>query len=318
MRRFWLPVALLLALVIAGCGITKNAPTVPTPVTVQGVEYIPKSAIAVPLESSRTPENAKGAYRTRFYNPPEEGEVHVPPTLTGSAIRIDATGAKLIEGFENVYEARYCPYWDPFGHVWTRGFGETDFSGNFGGRCISHAQAEANVRYLVEAQYQYAVRSLGMNLSQRQVDALDDLVWNLGPGVLTPGGSLRFAMQHHEWSAILAYDRAGGVVLSGLAARRRDEYNLLRFSPPPPPETAAQKRARERRELAGHKQELQKLRVRIKVLRRELLVKGCDARVKKREPTGPICKRWRREGNEDGAHGRFEDAEIKRLERALR
>lgn len=218
--------ALLCALTVglAGCGSPPPSKA-PSPATL-----IPREAIRVPVESSRIPEGARGADESHYIT----GN---PVTLTGSSIRIDAFGAKLIEGFENVYEAVYCPFFDPYGHVWTRAFGETDFAGDFpivnGTRCISHAQAEANVRRLVEADYQAAVRALGMNLSQLQVDALDDFVWNLGGGIFV--GGLRARIEGREWSALLAYDRAGGVVLSGLERRRETEVRLLEDNPPMPP-----------------------------------------------------------------------------------
>jgi GH24 family phage-related lysozyme (muramidase) len=223
--------ALLCALTLVGCG-GHSPPATPHPQPT--TKLIPPGAIKVPpcLStappcSALTPEGAKGANVSHYLNGPP------PLTLVGPGIRIDSTGLRLIEGFENVYEARYCPFWDPYGHVWTRAFGETDWSGDFGGVCISHSQAETNVRYLVEADYQYAVRGLDLNLSQQQVDALDDFVWNLGAGIFT--GTFRSQIERREWSAILGYDIAGGVVLSGLRARRETEYRLLVANPPKPP-----------------------------------------------------------------------------------
>jgi GH24 family phage-related lysozyme (muramidase) len=244
--------AAMCAAILCGCGKSAAPSASPAPSQAspqsQTTEGIPPAKIVIPPETSRTPEGARGADRSHYLN----GEPAA--TLTGSAIRIDAAGAQLIEGFENVYEARYCPFWDPYGKVWTRAFGETDWSGDFGGVCISHAKAEANVRVLVEDDYQYAVRGLGMNLGQGQVDALDDFVWNLGAGIFV--GELRAQIERREWSAILAYDRASGEVLSGLVKRRQAEYRLLIATPPKPaPSLTTLERTREtlaRLEAAHH------------------------------------------------------------------
>lgn len=194
--------------------------------------------------SAITPEGARGADRTRYLN----GKP--PVTLIGGQIHIDAAGLSLTAAFENVYEARYCPYWDPYGHVYTRGFGETDWSGNFGGVCISHARALANLSYLMETQYLYAVRDLGVNLDHHQIDALADFVWNLGPGSLE-WQPLRGQLQRYDPYGMLAYDRAGGVVLAGLRARREDEVRLfLTGEPKPKPKpTPGQLKAQLKREL---------------------------------------------------------------------
>jgi GH24 family phage-related lysozyme (muramidase) len=302
---------------LAGCGPAHHV-MIPTKVSppVKVVSSIPVSQIRIPLESARTPEDATASFLNTISNQ-SNGDTLILPAFIASSIHIDAAGSRLIEGFENKYESVYCPFYDPYGRVWTRAFGETDWSGNFGGVCISHAQAEANVKRLVESDYQYAVRGLGINLNQCQVNGLDDFVWNLGAGIFV--GPLRYAIQHREWSAILGYDMAGGVVLSGLRTRRIDEYNLLNQAcgdSPPKPLTHAQIVAKKRAELSGHEHLLNQLRIRQRVLRRELAAKGCYPRLKENR-AGPICRRWKREGNEVSAHGRKEDAFIARLKREL-
>jgi GH24 family phage-related lysozyme (muramidase) len=279
MRRLFLAIAAVLLL--ASCGSQMSRParrgsSETTSVPASAIRVAPCLVDAPPC-TALTPEGARGADQSHYFNGPAR------LTLTGSSIRIDAYGLSLIEGFENTYEARYCPFWDPYGHVWTRAFGETDWSGNFGGVCISHAQAEANVRYLVEVDYQYAVRGLGLNLSQRQVDALDDFVWNLGAGIFT--GELRVQIQRHEWSAILGYDIAGGVVLPGLQARRETEYRLLVASPPVPPQPShAQLVARWHAELDAH------YRLR-KLLEGDLARETCLTHPQARY--GRVCVLWR-------------------------
>jgi len=217
MRRPLLLVVLALLAMLAGCGGSR-------------------SPLHAPPQSARVPEGAtSGAARlhTQYANGP------LPLALTGSAIRIDSAGIAFVAQFENVYHATYCPYWDPYGHVWSRGFGETDWSGDFGGVCISHAKALANLGAFMESSYQYAVRGLGVNLNHHQVDALDSFVWNLGPGSML-WQPLRSQLQRHDPYGLLAYDRAGGVVLSGLASRRRAEVALFLKPEPKPAPTRAQ------------------------------------------------------------------------------
>ena len=236
MRRLLPAVIAAICMVCVGCGTAGQ---------VTHRVGIPARCTSLgPPCSAITPEGARGADRTRYLN----GKP--PVTLIGGQIHIDAAGLSLTAAFENVYEARYCPYWDPYGHVYTRGFGETDWSGNFGGVCISHARALANLSYLMETQYLYAVRDLGVNVDHHQIDALADFVWNLGPGSLE-WQPLRGQLQRYDPYGMLAYDRAGGVVLAGLRARREDEVRLFLTGEPKPkpkPPSNAQLKA----ELDGH------------------------------------------------------------------
>src|SRR5437763_16484311 len=113
------PIAVLIAAIgVAGCG--KAEPKEP-----------PHTPSAVPMESARLPNG----YSRALPPPPGRRLFSFEPK------HISEHGLRLIENFEEVRKSTYCPYWDAYGHVWTRGFGETDWSGNFGGRCISNAQA---------------------------------------------------------------------------------------------------------------------------------------------------------------------------------
>lgn len=263
MRRL----ALVAVLTLAGCGVTHKS--------------LPKLAPAVctsvgPPCSAIVPEGARGADRTHFLNRP------VPPTLTGSNIRIDTAGVSFIAQFENVYQAVYCPYWDPWGRVWSRAYGETDWSDTFGHVCISHAQALYNVKALMERQYQYAIRGLGVDLNAHQIAALDSFVWNLGPGSMG-WQPLRSQLQHHNPYGLLAYDRAGGVVLAALVRRRREEvakFLQAEPHPKPPPKPIPTRQLLARRA----------------VLRRVLLNHGCIRRRDHHKRLGPTCRRWFREG----------------------
>lgn len=140
-------------------------------------------------------------------------------------MHISENGLRLIEGFEGFSSK---PYFDRFGGVWTRGFGETEGIGPNSPH-ITRAQGEANLKRLIEQRYEPAVRGLGVQLNQNQWDALCSFVWNLGTGIFT--GDLRHELQTRQFKAaadrMLAYDHAGGVVLEGLRRRRQEEMALF-------------------------------------------------------------------------------------------
>ena len=231
--------------------------------------------------------------------------------ISGSSIHIDAVGLGQIEVNENVSRSRYCPEPDPVlgWAVPTRAFGETEGI-RIGSACISHAQAEANLKRLVEARYQWAVRGLGMNLNQCQVNALDDFVWNLGAGIFS--GSLRGEIQHRQWSAILAYDHAGGAVIAGLFTRRHLEYRWLTEPCHDNPLTPAQIRAERLKQLHADEGELRVLRGRLATLRRVMGTRHCSHR--KHDAT---CKRWAHEGYVDHVKGYKLDGSVVALKREL-
>lgn len=140
-------------------------------------------------------------------------------------MHISTAGLRLIEGFEGWSAA---PYWDSYGRVWTRGYGETEGIGPHS-PILTRAQGQANLQRLVETRYEYAIRNLGVPFSQNQWDALCSFVWNLGPGILQ--GTLGNMLKAREFTgfaaAMLAYDHAGGVVLPGLETRREQERALF-------------------------------------------------------------------------------------------
>lgn len=146
-------------------------------------------------------------------------------------MHISARGLALIEGFEG-FSSR--PYWDPYGGVWTRGYGETEGL-HVGSPSISRAHAQARLRELVQARYEPAIRALDVEFNQNQWDALCSFAYNLGAGIFT--GNLRAALGHQDWNAaarvMLCYDHAGGRALLGLERRRRAEVDL--FLKPIPP-----------------------------------------------------------------------------------
>src|SRR5579863_5936368 len=146
-------------------------------------------------------------------------------------MHISRRGVQLIASFEG-FSSR--PYWDPYGRVWTRGFGETEGITQHS-LPISRKAGEARLQHLIETRYEWAIRDLGVTLNQNQWDALCDFAWNLGAGIFT--GALRVALQHREWGGaaqlMLAYDHADGEVLEGLRLRRQTEARLF-ITPEPP------------------------------------------------------------------------------------
>lgn len=109
--------------------------------------------------------------------------------------------------------------------VWTIGYGHT--KGVAEGMRISQAEAE---RMLAEdlARYERSVRGmLKVSQSDRQVDALVSLAYNIGVGALQRSTLLKKINGRSGDEAIKAewmrWDRAGGKVLAGLKRRREDE-----------------------------------------------------------------------------------------------
>lgn len=276
MRRLSLiwAVALVMALVaLAGCGTTFHLP-----------------------ESARTPDGAKPAA------PP----VALKRTITTSGTHIDHAGLALIERFEGFSS---CPYLDTVGtgNPYTRGYGETEGITRHS-PCISRAAGEEHLRVLIEARYQWAVRGLGFNFNQNEIDALDSFIWNLGAGIFT--GTLRLDLERGQVFAasqiMVQYDHAGGVVLEGLRTRRIAEVRLLltpvaKPKPKPASQIHAERVARLHRDLAYRA-----------ALRRLIRVHNCSKRY--RHPlhaTRGQCDLWI-------THGGIVNVDITRLEGLLR
>lgn len=206
--RFAAFLAVLLTLLLAACGQSStHTVSISTPTQAPRITYIPPA-------SAVTPEGAITAQRPAL----------LAPTIK-RPVTIDALGLHLIEGFEGYQR---CAYWDPYGRVWTAGFGQT--KGVYGGFCFSgRSAAEANLKRSVQAEYEWAVHAIGYPFNQHEVDALDSFAYNLGAGIFA--GSLRGDLAGGRVYAasriMLAYDHAGGVVLAGLKTRRELEVRLL-------------------------------------------------------------------------------------------
>jgi lysozyme len=231
-----LSAALLIALLtVAGCSGRSPHPSPPVP--------SPAATTYTPPESARTPEGPLNPSPPKPQAPP----VSVP-RLVAPVKHIDPVGLRLIEGFENVYKAIYCPEYDQYGGVWDIGFGQTEGIGPHSA-CITHAQAEANLRYLVVSRYEWAIRALDVPFNEHEWDALCSFVWNLGAGIFentTVGADLRGRQYYAATRVMLEYDHAGGVVLPGLKTRREIEVRLF-LTPEPKPKPAPLSPAEKRR-----------------------------------------------------------------------
>jgi lysozyme len=237
-RLLALVLVLVCALLLAACGSATTRTTVKT-----GVE---PSSIRVPCETATPPPGSKPCIPQSAVKPDGHvaftGPFVETNTLTGNEIHLSPAGARLIEGFEGFSS---CRYFDGAGGVWTRGYGETEGI-NSGSPCISRSYAEHNLIYRAERFYGYAIKRLLTSFNQNEIDAQFSFLWNLGAAIDPPGSALAIGFQHHSCARILAYDRAGGVVLPGLVTRRRAECQ--RFHEPAHEETPAQHQARVHRE----------------------------------------------------------------------
>jgi lysozyme len=140
-------------------------------------------------------------------------------------VHISDNGVNFIASFEGFSSS---VYWDSYGKVYTRGFGETEgITRN--SPSISREYGMRHLRHLIQTRYEWAVNELHPS-TQNAYDALCSFAYNLGAGIFK--GNLRDALVRHDYNRageiMLQYDHAGGVRLAGLTRRRRAEVELLR------------------------------------------------------------------------------------------
>lgn len=143
---------------------------------------------------------------------------------------VSQAGTALVAAFEGF---RSWPYRDAVG-VWTIGYGETRGIGP-GTSPWTEPYARAQLKRRLNRDYLAPVlkvdRALGLNLKQRELDALASLVYNLGPGILGPGYTMGSALRSKSRSrianAFLRYNKAGGRTLPGLVRRRNAERRVF-------------------------------------------------------------------------------------------
>lgn len=144
-------------------------------------------------------------------------------------MKASAAGLRMIEDYEG-FGNDGRPYWDAYGRVWTRGYGEAKGI-TADSPQISRAEAQANLQKLLAEEYEPPIARIGVELNQNQWDALCDFVWNIGPGGVEGGSPVCAALRAGKYrmaaNTLLDYDRAGGVVLAGLVTRRQAERLLF-------------------------------------------------------------------------------------------
>lgn len=154
--------------------------------------------------------------------------------------RVSRRGVKFVSRFEGFSSK---PYNDPApgGGNCTRGYGELLHYGPCRGdeKPVSERAARKRLRKELNGDYLEAVRSLGLDLKQHEVDALASAVYNLGPGLLTDTTNSTIARRlrsreghsYHRRREIYREElpkwaNAGGHILPGLLARRKAEVRL--------------------------------------------------------------------------------------------
>jgi lysozyme len=134
---------------------------------------------------------------------------------------------EIIEEFEG-FSSRV--YWDSYGRVYTRGFGETEGI-HADSPPISRERAQANLKNLLEDRYYYAIKDIGKDFNENEISSILSTLWNLGAGIIAQGTELGDFLREgkftHYANALLNYDHAGGVVLPGLRTRREEERKLF-------------------------------------------------------------------------------------------
>lgn len=134
-------------------------------------------------------------------------------------------GLALTEQFEG---CRLTAYQDQVG-VWTIGYGHTGPE-VCAGMTISLEQAQALLAKDVSSAAAFVNRTVAVEISQGEFDALVDFVFNLGVGAFERSSLLRL-LNAGEFTAAAAqfalWDRAGGAVVAGLLRRRQAETALF-------------------------------------------------------------------------------------------
>ena len=135
---------------------------------------------------------------------------------------------KESEGFSST------PYLDTIAKppVWTQGFGDTKGVGP-NSRPVTRAQAEKRLIQRFEDDFAWALEPfVGLEgFNQNMYDALASFIWNVGPGGVAADTTIGKRLRARDWpgaaDAMLAWNKAGGVVVQGLVNRRQRERKLF-------------------------------------------------------------------------------------------
>lgn len=135
------------------------------------------------------------------------------------------SGMALTEQFEG---CRLIPYKDSSG-VWTDGYGNTH--GVVPGRPITKAQAAADLYANIQSAVNAVNRTVTIQLTQGEFDALVDFTFNLGAGRLE-SSTLLVDVNKGNWEAAATqfdlWDRCGGKEVAGLLRRRIADTNMFK------------------------------------------------------------------------------------------
>lgn len=153
--------------------------------------------------------------------------LYPPSFMANENNHISDRGISVITYYEGCYlEA----YWDPYGKVWTIGYGHTN--GVYEGMVITKEQA---IEFLKE---DCLVAEKGIKdyitreLTQYEFDALVSFLFNVGEYTLLNDKTLRGYVNDGNsqgvYDRLQEYVHGGGVVLPGLVKRRKTEGELYR------------------------------------------------------------------------------------------
>ena len=136
-------------------------------------------------------------------------------------MKTSQNGINLIKQFEGCRLSAYKPVSTE--EYYTIGYGHYGADVKAGMK-ITQAQADA---FLVAdlAKFERAVNKVGLSINQNQYDALVSFAYNCGAGNLRKLVTGRTILQIAD--ALLAYNKGGGKVLTGLTRRRQAERALF-------------------------------------------------------------------------------------------
>ena len=140
-------------------------------------------------------------------------------------INISQNGINFIKQWEGLFLKSY----DDGVGVWTIGYGHT--KGVKSGQTITLEQAEQFLKDDLK-EFENAVNSLGLSLTQNQFDSLVSFLFNVGTGALSTeykiGRDLKSGNLNNVPSDMLAWCNGGGHYIQGLYNRRVAEANLFK------------------------------------------------------------------------------------------
>ena len=139
-------------------------------------------------------------------------------------------GLDLIKEFEGCKLAAYqCP-----AGIWTIGIGSTHYGDGTPvtkNRTLPTEKAAIALLAATIGQYEKAVNAVGVELTQKEFDALVCLCYNIGAGNFLKSTLVKMLKTGDDKAEIaqqfLRWDKAGGKSLAGLTRRRNAEAELF-------------------------------------------------------------------------------------------